>query len=194
MAYSSAFTPKGFTDLGGYDWAKDAIDNLAEQGVVNGTSATTFAPGKNITRADFALMMVRAFKLESDSTENFADVDPNAYYAEALAIGKANGILNGVGNDKYNPTATITRQDMMTVVSRALKALGYELKAADEDTLAAFVDAATIADYAYEHVAALVANELVKGKTENTIDPKAYTTRAEVAVLIERLMNTFLEK
>lgn len=188
---SSASSEK-FIDLGGYAWAKDAINTLAEQGIVNGTSATTFAPGKNITRADFALIMVRAFKLEADAGENFADVDANAYYAQALAIGKAKGIINGIGDNKYNPNATITRQDMMTMLSRALKALGYELEAADESVLTAFADAAQISDYASEHVAIMVANGLVNGKSANSVAPNAYTTRAEVAVLFDRLIKNFL--
>ena len=139
-------------------------------------------------------MLVRAFDITAGEGEHFADIDANAYYAEALAIGKAKGIINGVGDNKFNPTATITRQDMMTMLSRALDALGYELKAADADTLAAFADAAAIADYAGEHVAAMVANGLVNGKTASTIDPSACTTRAEVAVVINRLINTFINK
>ena len=150
-----------FIDLGGYDWAKDAINELAEAGVIKGTSANTYSPGANITRADFALLLTRAFKLTSDSTENFADVAANKYYAAELAIAKANGIVNGIGNNKFKPEGQITRQDMMVMLERALKKLGYELGEAEGSELAAFSDAAQVADYAKEAVALLIGNGIV---------------------------------
>ena len=176
-----------FIDLGGYDWAKDAINELAEAGVIKGTSANTYSPGANITRADFALLLTRAFKLTSDSTENFADVAANKYYAAELAIAKANGIVNGIGNNKFKPEGQITRQDMMVMLERALKKLGYELGEAEGSELAAFSDAAQVADYAKEAVALLIGNGVVAG-SNGRINPQGKATRAEVAVLLERVL------
>ena len=176
-----------FIDLGGYDWAKDAINELAEAGVIKGTSANTYSPGANITRADFALLLTRAFKLTSDSTENFADVAANKYYAAELAIAKANGIVNGIGNNKFKPEGQITRQDMMVMLERALKKLGYELGEAEGSELAAFSDAAQVADYAKEAAALLIGNGVVAG-SNGRINPQGKATRAEVAVLLERVL------
>ncbi|MBQ9985058.1 MAG: S-layer homology domain-containing protein, partial [Oscillospiraceae bacterium] len=100
-----------FTDLGNHAWASDAINALAADGIIRGTSETTFSPASNITRADFALLLVRAFKLTSDNTENFADVSAADYFATELAVARNNGIISGIGDNKFAPRNTITRQD-----------------------------------------------------------------------------------
>ncbi len=192
-ADSSDIPSEKFTDLAGYDWAEEAINSLAESGVINGTSDSTYSPSKDITRADFTVLLVRAFGLETDSTDNFSDVSAGAYYAKELAAAKAHGIANGVGDNKYNPTATITRQDMMTIVSRTLKALGYEVEDAAAEELAAYADGANVSEYAAEHVASLIKNGIVMG-SNGKINPQSNTTRAEVAVLIYRLINSFVKK
>ncbi|MBQ4545068.1 MAG: S-layer homology domain-containing protein [Oscillospiraceae bacterium] len=179
-----ALPSKGFTDLASHAWAADAINELAEAGIIKGTSETTFSPANNITRADFALLLVRAFGLESDNTENFADVEESDYFARELAIARNCGIVGGIGDNKYAPRNTITRQDMMVIVYRALKALGIELEV-DE---VSYPDFDKVAPYAQDAVKALITAGLVNGKN-GKIDPAAYTTRAEVAVLIKRILD-----
>ena len=172
-----------FNDIIYYPWAYNAITTLEEKGIVNRVSEQWYGPGQNITRGDYAMFLVRTLGLtEGADSENFADVDPNAEYAKELAIGKAAGIINGVGDNKFNPKAQITRQDMMTMTSRALKLAG----AAD---LGSFSDAGLIADYASAHVAAMVADGLIKGNADGTINPLGNTTRAEAAVIMQRLLN-----
>ncbi|MBQ4544933.1 MAG: S-layer homology domain-containing protein [Oscillospiraceae bacterium] len=173
---------KGFVDLGSHAWAEDAIAELADAGIIKGTSETTFSPANNITRADFALLLVRAFDLKSDSTENFADVSESDYFASELAIARNCGIVGGIGDNKYAPRNTITRQDMMVIVYRALKTLGIELETGE----VSYPDFTDVAPYAKDAVSALITAGLVNGKNDK-IDPTAYTTRAEVAVLIKRI-------
>ncbi len=128
------------------------------------------------------MFLVRTLGLtEGADGENFVDVSADAEYAKELAIGKAAGIINGVGDNKFNPTAQITRQDMMTMTSRALALAG----AAD---LGSFSDSGLIADYASGHVAAMVAEGLIKGNADGTINPLGNTTRAEAAVIMQRLL------
>ncbi|MBQ4316204.1 MAG: S-layer homology domain-containing protein, partial [Oscillospiraceae bacterium] len=165
-------------------WAEDAINTLAADGIIKGTSASTYSPAKNITRADFALLLVRAFKLESENAENFADVAASDYFAAELAIARNNGIISGIGDNKYAPRNTITRQDMMVIVHRALTKLGVELESADVD----YGDFTSVAEYAQDAVEALITSGLVNGKS-GKIAPTDYTTRAEVAVLIKRILD-----
>ena len=177
-----------FTDLGNHAWASDAINSLADEGIIKGTSDSTYSPANNITRADFALLLVRAFELSSDNSENFSDVDANDYYAQELAIARNTGIINGTGDNKYAPRNAITRQDMMLIVYRALNKLGVEIKASDAAKADTYGDFADVSDCAKEAVEKLVAAGLVNGKSSN-IAPKDYTTRAEVAVLIKRILD-----
>ncbi len=171
-----------FNDVIYYPWAYNAIATLEEKGIVNKVSAQWYGPGQNITRGDYAMFLVRALGLSDAVAENFADVPADAEYAKELAIGKAAGILQGVGDNKFNPEAQITRQDMMTMTSRAMKLAG----SAD---LSAFSDSGNIADYASGHVSAMVAEGLIKGNADGTINPLGNTTRAEAAVIMNRIIN-----
>ncbi len=173
-----------FTDLGNHAWAVDSINSLADEGIIKGTSVNTFSPEANITRADFALLLVRAFELASDDTTNFDDVLSSDYFAKELAVARNTGIVNGIGDNKYAPRNTITRQDMMVIVYRALTKLGVELEIADVE----YEDFADVADYAKDAVKALITAGLVNGKS-GKIAPTDYTTRAEVAVLIKRILD-----
>ncbi|MBQ7120171.1 MAG: S-layer homology domain-containing protein [Oscillospiraceae bacterium] len=181
----SADSDAHFVDLEGHSWAVDAINALAEDNIIKGPSETTFSPAKNITRADFAILLVRAFKLESENAENFADVADSDYFAKELAIARNTGIVGGIGDNKYAPKNNITRQDMMVIVYRALKKLNVEL---EKTTDAEMTDVDSVADYAKEAVGALISAGLVNGKN-GKIAPKDYTTRAEVAVLIKRILD-----
>ena len=185
-----ALPSKGFVDLTSHAWAADAINELAEAGIIKGTSETTFSPANNITRADFALLLVRAFELSSDNTENFADVQSSDYFASELAIARNTGIVGGIGDNKYAPRNTITRQDMMVIVYRALSStlVGEGLRALPLTDEASYPDFDSVADYAKDAVSFLISQGLVNGKN-GKIDPAAYTTRAEVAVLIKRILD-----
>ena len=180
-----------FIDLGNHAWAEGAINTLAADGIIKGTSASTFSPADNITRADFALLLVRAFNLTSDNDENFADVSGSDYFASELAIARNTGLVNGIGDNKFAPRSSITRQDMMVIVYRALNSLPLEGKVAlqaTDEVLSQYSDFTSVAPYAREAVSALVGAGLVNGKN-NLIAPTDYTTRAEVAVLIKRILD-----
>ena len=176
-----------FTDLESHAWAEDAIVELSEKGIIKGTSDSTYSPKNNITRADFAILLVRAFELSSDNTENFADVEESDYFATELAIARNCGIVGGIGDNRYAPRSTITRQDMMVIVYRALTALEITVGDGSPDVLK-HPDFDHVAPYAKDAVAALVSAGLINGKN-GLIDPTAYTTRAEVAVLIKRILD-----
>jgi len=176
-----------FIDLGNHAWAEDAINALAEEGIVKGTSETTFSPGNNITRADFAILLVRAFGLSSDDTENFADVLETDYFARELAIARNTGLVGGIGDNKYAPRENITRQDMMVIVYRALAAF-EKIEKRNDTQVVPYEDFDSVSDYAKEAVSTLISAGLVNGKN-GEIAPTDYTTRAEVAVLIKRILD-----
>ena len=175
-----------FTDLEGYDWAVEAINSLADAGIIKGTGPNTFSPGKNITRADFAILLTRAFALAGQQGEPFVDVPQDAYYAEELAVAKAAGIVNGVGGNRFNPSGEITRQDMMVMLVRAMDAAGRKLPEAAVSELSQFNDAHQVADYAKAAAAQLVQAEIIQGE-RGKLNPRAHATRAETAVMLARV-------
>lgn len=187
--YAVAFVQKTFNDLGKVAWAKSAIEAMASKGIVNGVTATEFRPGASVSRADFALLLVRTMDLQGEAGEAFSDVAADAYYADAVAVLRGMGIATGSGDNKFRPGDAIARQDMMVLIA---KALAYADKAvpAPAEPLSGFTDAGSVAAYARDSVAGLIDAGLVNGSNQQ-IHPKAWTTRAETAVLMQRLYNYF---
>ncbi len=177
-----------FTDITNYAWANEAIVALAEKGIIKGVSDTEFAPANDIKRADFMLLLVRMLDLKADVTSNFDDISADKYYYEGVGIAKALGLTTGVGDNKFNPEASITRQDMFVLAYRILQMQNAGLVDADESAINTFDDYSKIADYAKEGLSSLVKNNLVKG-SDNKINPVGNATRAETAVFIYRLYN-----
>ncbi|MBR5272345.1 MAG: S-layer homology domain-containing protein, partial [Clostridia bacterium] len=140
--------------------------------------------GKNITRADFTTLIVRAFKFEADIA-TFRDVDSSKYYAAPIGIAKTLGIVGGINATDFAPNAQITRQDMMVIIYRALNVAGVEINKTQSPT---FSDMNSVASYAKDAVEALTGAGLIAG-SNGKINPKANTTRAEVAVVLDRILN-----
>ncbi|MBE6911754.1 MAG: hypothetical protein E7473_04430 [Ruminococcaceae bacterium] len=180
-----------FTDLGAHAWAANAINALADAGIIKGTSETTYSPANNITRADFALLLVRAFEKTSDNTENFSDVSASDYFAKELAIARNTGLVGGIGDNKFAPRSFIKRCDMMLMVYRVLSESETFVGRAAPGT-PDYPDFDTVPEYAREAVSALIGAGLVNGKGDK-IAPNDFTTRAEVAVLLERVLE-FVKK
>lgn len=178
---------KHFPDVGmKYSWAVDAIDMLYKEGVVKGDENGMFNPGVNTKRADFTIMIIRALNLEADFEDNFDDVKQDAYYYEAVGIAKALGIVKGDGRN-FNPNSNITREDMMVIVVNALRIAGAKIDKADEQFLENYSDAKSISSYAREGVAILTKEGVVNG-FDGKINPKNLATRAEIAVVIAKLL------
>lgn len=184
----SALKTSAFRDLGRHAWAAGAIRTLEEKGIVEGLTPTSYRPGYKITRGDFAMNLVRTLGLTADSTENFADVDANSRYAKEIAIGKALGIFQGQGDNKFNPDAEISRQDMMVICARGMRAAGKLSEEGDANALSAFGDSALLADYAAADMAAMVNIGIIKGNADGSLNPLGNATRAEAAVIMSRLL------
>lgn len=177
-----------FADIANYAWANEAITALTQKGIIKGVSATEYAPASDIKRADFMLLLVRMLDLKADVTSNFDDISADKYYYEGIGIAKALGLTSGVGDNKFDPEASITRQDMFVLAYRILKMQEIGLIDADESAISTFDDYAKIADYAKEALASLVKNDLVKG-SYNMLNPVGNATRAETAVFIYSIYN-----
>ncbi|GLX67000.1 CBM96 family carbohydrate-binding protein [Paenibacillus glycanilyticus] len=186
--YAVGYEVKTFKDLDQAAWAKEAVEVLVSQGIVNGTSDTTFNPNANITRADFLQLLIKALGLTADVETNFADVHQTDYYYEAAGIALTLGLSNGVGNGRLNPAEDITRQDMIVMVERAMRLAGNNPGSGTSADLATFHDAAQVADYAKSSVQTLIGSGVVQG-SGSLLRPLGTTTRAEAAMLLYRVYN-----
>lgn len=184
---------RNFPDLGGYLWAQEAAEVLAAKGLVEGGTDGRFEPGAALTRADLALLLTRLVPLAAanppSAAEPFADVSPAAYYYQAVAQARAAGWIEGREDNRFAPDESISRQEMMALLYRAL---GQSLKVdapsapADGKLLSAFEDSAQVADYAVEAAAAFISAGLVEGDG-TLLRPADPLTRAQAAVLLHQI-------
>lgn len=177
--------PGEFTDLGSHTWAEEAIYRLRDKGIINGTSDTTFAPAANIKRGDFILILVRMMGIDDEFADNFADVPSDMYYYDAIGRAKAAGIAAGDGTN-FRPEESITRQDLITLAYRAFENKGYITAAEDLTALDVFNDKDDVDSYAAAAMASMVKASIIQGN-DGKVNPKGNATRAEVAVMCDRL-------
>ncbi|MBQ8143560.1 MAG: S-layer homology domain-containing protein [Butyricicoccus sp.] len=171
-------------------WAVGPIDYLANTKTVSGTGNCLFSPDDSIRRADFLLMLYRAYDMSLYvSEENFEDVSPDTYYADALSACRTIGIATADASNKFFPTDALTRQDAMVFLYRTLERTGLHLPAGD---LSAFSDASEIADYAVQPVSALVRAGVISG-SDGKINPTAPVSRASMSVMLYRALMITVE-
>lgn len=125
-----------------------------------------------------------AIKLEINYSLSAAD----ANYYNQIAIAKVLGLTLGIGDNKFNPNAEISRQDMMVLVSNALKVAKKQGEQGNSNDLKQFADATTVAGYAVDSIASLVKEGIIVGTGKN-IDPTGTATRAQAAVVLYKLYN-----
>jgi hypothetical protein len=175
-----------FKDMENYSWATDAVTYLYEAGIIEGSGNGKFHPADSMSRGDFTLMIARAFGLSYEGTGNFADVPPESYYYDAIGAAKELGIVTGSG-DQFDPNASLTRQDAMVIIYRALDASGVPLAAGSPSDLSDYQDAGNVAGYAAEAVAALVNAGVIAG-SGGRLHPRDMISRAEMAVILYRIL------
>ncbi|HWQ50273.1 MAG TPA: S-layer homology domain-containing protein [Terriglobales bacterium] len=129
----------------------DAVSFIAARDITTGTGEGKYSPEAKLSRADFLVLMMRAYGIAPDGApaDNFADAG-DAYYTGYLATAKRLGISNGVGDNLYAPAKEITRQEMFTLLCKALDVLDLLPSGRSGKTLADFTDASDIAPWAKE--------------------------------------------
>lgn len=189
ITLSNSYASCPFTDVAyGWDWAKPSIEFLRQSGITTGYSNNTFGPGRQISRAEFTLMVCRAFQFQTGgSAASFPDVPAGSVYAGAIATARNLGIVQGDGG-LFKPNNPITRQSAMTMICRAIEASGQSLPAASSTLLSAFADGDRVSSFARYAVAALVQMGAVRGTTDMRINPTAAISRAEMAVILHRVL------
>lgn len=172
-----------FVDVADDFWAAKDIYTLKDAGIIGGKSATEFDPEGDVTRAEFAKMVVGLFgyKATSDAV-NFEDCKAEDWFTPYVAAGVEAGVIKGVSDTEFAPNATITREDACTILGRALNkvAQSNELK---------FTDADKVAEYAAPYVALLSELGYVNGYEDGSFLPQNNITRAEAAKIIAGIYN-----
>lgn len=184
-------TKRSFDDLIGH-WAKDDVELLAAKQIVLGVSDTSFAPNGKITRAEFLALLVRAMglKTETDPTaQTFADVPANAWFAPEVAAGVKAGLASGVTEERFDPNAQVTREQMAFMLANALTLAGEPAKASGSNgARASFSDEEQISPWARSAAERIAAAGIMRGAADGRMRPEAFATRAEAAATLKRLL------
>lgn len=177
-----------FTDLEGH-WAKSAIENMASRGIIKGYADGSFKPSASITRGEFATLLARAFEMkQTDSQQPFKDVASDKWYTEGITALYQMGITSGRPDGTFGVNELITNEEISTMLYRAINVLKLELTT--ENTLSTeFTDHTQISHYAKEAVEALRQMGIISGNPDGSFKPKSSTSRAQVAVMLERIFN-----
>ena len=156
-----------FTDVPASFWAYDEIAWAYDNGYVNGTSSTTFSPNSSITRQQVWMILARL------SGSNPA----------SMAAAREWAMVNDI-SDGTNPGNAVTRQQLVALLYRYAQMMGYDNGA--REALTSFPDAGTVSGYAQEPMQWSVANGIVGGTSQGTLNPTGTATRAQFAVILYR--------
>lgn len=174
-------------------WAKENIDYVYENGLMNGTDDAHFAPDMPLTRA---MLVTILYRLEGEprvsGITSYADLEPGQYYLDAVCWAQINCIANGITETEFAPNSNITREQIAAIMLRYAK---YK-ETAPTGVWAIrldYADLAEISDYALEGVMFCKLKGIMQGKGENNFAPKDNATRTEAAAILERLIKSGLE-
>lgn len=178
--------PTTFSDMTNH-WANGDVSLLTSKWIVSGTSFTAYSPNKAITRADFAKYIANGLGLTGNTSgaARFRDVGANGKDAAYIGAVSDAGIISGKTNGNFDPNAAITREEMASMMLRAMNYAGVQPSSA---SLTKFADHTKIGTWATNAVAACVDAGIITGVTTTTFQPKANATRAQAAVMIVRML------
>lgn len=178
-----------FSDVAySYGWTAPAVDYLYENGVVNGTGAGQFSPGRAITRGSFLAMVDRALSLPRTSQKKFPDVPADSYYADAIQAAYGLGIVDGYSDGTFRPDAPLTRAAASTILYRAMQAVGWSIGTENTALLSAYSDGSAVPAYARGAMSALLQAGVITGTSAGKLEPGRTMTRGEMAVILARAL------
>lgn len=184
--YTVLENPKTFTDLAGH-WAKAEIETLASKLIVNGMSASQYAPDQFITRAEFAALLVRALGLDEVEASGFTDVAGTDWFSGAVGAAQKARLIDGFEDGSFRPNATISREQMAAMIVRAMSLGGKEIQA-DVQVLEKFADRSSISGWSKDAAAQALTAGIIQGITDSTFAPQENATRAQAAVMLKRTL------
>lgn len=179
-----------FVDVPAGAWFSDAVQYVADNGLMVGVDDNHFAPGGLTTRCMVVKVLHRMEGEPSAEGTGFTDVEDGVWYTEAILWAQANGIVEGYGDGTFHPHASMTREEMMAVIYRYSQYKGYDVS--ETTSLRVFTDSVKIQSYAEDAMAWAVSAGLIVGFEDGTIRPQADSNRAQLATVLMRFCQMFM--
>jgi hypothetical protein len=171
-------------------WAEETITRWQDDHLIIGYLDGTFRPDNTITKAEFITLINRIYGYHEVSEDNYKDIAETDWFANDTAIAKANHYMDWYEETSLNPDAKITRQEVCAIIASILQLASDN----EADVFANFIDAETIDDWAKKYISGLVSNGYLIGYDDHTLRVKETITRAEVIVLLDRIMGEFIHE
>ncbi|CAM3606708.1 cadherin-like beta sandwich domain-containing protein [Marinicrinis lubricantis] len=188
--YAFISYPVQYTDTVNH-WAGEDVHDLASRMVVSGVGQGRFNPDAAVTRAEFAAIIGRALGLPTLSGRaEFHDIETELWYAGSIAAAQEYGIIHGYEDGTFRPSATITREEAIVMIMRALSVASSLIDMSDDQVqslLYRFTDGKQVSGWAASVVASAVQSGLVSG-SNGQLRPMEVITRAEAASIVRRLL------
>ena len=187
--YTVGYNKVTFSDVEASAWYADAVGFVAARSITTGTSGNTYSPEDLLTRGQFLVMVMKAYGVKPDENakDNFVDAG-NTFYTGYLAAAKRLKISEGMGNNKYEPDNSITRQEMFTLLYNTLKLLGQLPTGNKGKALTEFEDASSIQAWAKTAITMFVKAGIITG-SDNKLTPADTTNRAQMAQILYNLLS-----
>lgn len=184
--------PKEFID-NTIPWAKGSIDFVTERELFVGIKPNVFGPNEAMTRGMFVTVIGRLYERSYGhivGKNSFADVTPDDYYTRYVGWAHENGIIKGVGDNKFAPKEMVTREQMGAIMRNFAAFLD---KADVADTDLAYADSTQISPWAIQGAKYCQETKVIRGRDGGNFAPKGNATRAEVAAVIERFIKAIVK-
>ena len=179
-----------FTDIKETDWFYSDISYVKETGLMQGTGETFFSPNDPTTRG---MLVTILWRLDGEPVEHgnaFSDVTEDAYYHDPVVWASKYGIVNGYSDTSFSPNDNITREQLATILYRYSEFKGNDVSKISEMT--EYTDKNQISDYAFSAMGWANANGIITGVSHDTINPKGYATRCQIAAILKRVCENIL--
>lgn len=178
-----------YQDVQQSDWYYSAVSFAYYNGLMNGVADMLFDPNGTMTRAMLVTVLWRLDGGSADGTSPYTDVPEGTWYTDGVIWATENGIVNGVGNGKFDPNGTVTREQIATILYRYAAYRGVDVS--DRASLDLFTDAGAVSDYARAPMQWAVQTKLISGRLDHKqlyLAPQSGGTRAEVATILMRFL------
>ena len=181
-------TVSRFSDCAPDMWYGVSTDYAAVRNLMQGTGGGRFEPNATLTRAMFVTILGRMAGIDQNAYpgSSFSDVTPGTWYAAYVQWGAKSGIVNGVGEGRFQPDSPVTREQMAALITRYADAAGFELPRG-VGAVRAFRDLAQVSDWAFDSVERMRLTGLLSGDETGSFHPLNGATRAEAATVFMRL-------
>ncbi|MDR6722591.1 hypothetical protein J2W91_001039 [Paenibacillus amylolyticus] len=175
-----------FSDMQGH-WAQEDAEKLASKLIVQGRGANQFDPKDTLTRAETAVLLTRALGIiSSDNGSNFSDVQGEWYSADVVAASES-GLITGYSDGSFRPSESITRQELAVMLTRAITLINGEFQKPITDQREP-VDLDLVSPWAVQAIQQVIALGIMKGDDSGSIRPGEATSRAEMVMMLSRML------